>query len=78
MAAGLGERLAPLTLLKPKALMPVANRPVICRILDLLQRHPDKNSDLHNMRELFISLHKFPDAVKDVVGSGSAWCTHVH
>ncbi|MBI4734376.1 MAG: NDP-sugar synthase [Rubrobacteridae bacterium] len=70
MAAGLGERLAPLTLSKPKALMPIANRPVIARLFDMLQPY--------GFDETYVSLHLFPDAVKDIVGNGSEWGTQVH
>jgi mannose-1-phosphate guanylyltransferase/phosphomannomutase len=75
MAAGFGERLAPLTLSKPMALMPVANRPAICRLLNLLQMY---NQEPYNIDEIFISLHSLPDSVKDIVGSGSEWGKQVH
>ena len=38
LAAGLGTRLRPLTLVKPKALMPVCNQPAIARIIDYLKK----------------------------------------
>ena len=39
MAAGLGTRLAPLTDFIPKPMMPIANRPVLHHLLNLLHRH---------------------------------------
>ncbi len=38
LAAGLGTRLRPLTLDRPKALMPVANKPMIDHVIDYLKR----------------------------------------
>jgi len=39
LAAGFGTRLAPLSDERPKALMPVANRPILSRIIDYLLQH---------------------------------------
>jgi mannose-1-phosphate guanylyltransferase len=39
LAAGLGTRLKPLTLNKPKALVPVGNRSVIDRVIDYLKQY---------------------------------------
>ena len=39
LAAGLGTRLKPLTEKKPKALMPVVNRPIIARNIEYLKKH---------------------------------------
>lgn len=39
LAGGLGTRLRPLTYARPKPLLPIANRPHIEHMLDLLQRH---------------------------------------
>jgi mannose-1-phosphate guanylyltransferase len=39
LAGGFGTRLRPLTLTRPKPMLPVFNRPHIAHVLDLLQRH---------------------------------------
>ncbi|MGH2757002.1 MAG: sugar phosphate nucleotidyltransferase [Actinomycetota bacterium] len=39
LAGGLGTRLRPLTYSRPKHLLPIANRPHVWHVLDLLQRH---------------------------------------
>ncbi|MDI6716434.1 MAG: nucleotidyltransferase family protein, partial [Actinomycetota bacterium] len=70
LAAGLGTRLRPLTYAKPKALMPVANRPSIVRLLDLLKPYA--------IKETFINLHAFPEEIKDEIGGGSWWNMKVH
>ena len=63
MAAGLGTRLRPLTDFLPKPMMPVANRPVLHHLLNLLHRH--------EIREVGINLHAAPDMVRRYFGDGS-------
>ncbi|MFP4449077.1 MAG: NDP-sugar synthase [Bacteroidales bacterium] len=55
-AAGIGSRLRPLTLEKPKALVEVGGRPVIEHVL----RHLDN----YGCRDIIINLHHFPEQVK--------------
>jgi len=49
LAAGLGTRLRPLSLNKPKALVPVGNRPVIDRVIQYLMGH--------HINEIIINAH---------------------
>lgn len=50
--------------------MPVANRPAIVRMLDLLQPY--------EFSETYINLHFLPEDIKDVTGGGSHWDMRVH
>jgi mannose-1-phosphate guanylyltransferase len=63
MAAGLGTRLRPLTDFLPKPMMPIANRPVLHHLLNLLHRH--------DVREVGINLHAFPEMIETYFGDGS-------
>jgi len=42
LAGGLGTRLRPVTLTRPKPLLPVLNRPLVCRVMDLLPPQVDE------------------------------------
>ena len=70
MAAGLGTRLRPLTDVLPKPMMPVANRPVLHHLLNLLRRH--------DVRELGINLHAFPEMIESYFGDGSNLDMSIH
>jgi NDP-sugar pyrophosphorylase family protein len=65
LAAGLGERLRPLTLTKPKALVPIANRPSIIRLLESVQSL--------ELEEIYINLHFLKDDIKDEISAGTRW-----
>jgi NDP-sugar pyrophosphorylase family protein len=65
LAAGLGTRMRPLTLLKAKPVLPVLNRPLIHWTLELLARH--------RVTEVMVNLHHLPSTVVRAVGDGAAF-----
>jgi mannose-1-phosphate guanylyltransferase len=65
LAAGYGERLAPLTRVVPKPLLPVLGRPLAPQILRRLA--------IQGVDEVVINLHHLPDAVRDALGDGSSF-----
>jgi len=64
MAAGLGTRLRPLTEFIPKPMVPIANRPVLHHLFNLLVKH--------DIRDAGVNLHAFPELIKGYFGDGSA------
>jgi len=65
LAAGLGTRLKPLTEHRPKALMPVGNRPLLDRNIEYL-----KSS---GVSEIVVNAHHLPERILDHIGDGSAF-----
>lgn len=65
LAAGEGTRLRPLTLSRPKALVPVGGVPVLDHILAHLSHH--------GVREAAINLFYLPEAITSFVGDGRRW-----
>ena len=63
MAGGEGSRLRPLTSRRPKPLAPVANKPVMHHIVDLLRRH--------GITEIIATLHYMADEIETYFGDGS-------
>lgn len=62
LAAGVGERMRPLTDHLPKPLLPIANRPVMGYVLEHLSRH--------GFTEVVANLHYRPQDIIDHFGSG--------
>lgn len=62
LAAGQGTRLRPITDRMPKALVPVAGRPMIEFALLLLRRY--------GVRDIVINLHHFGAQIEDLLGDG--------
>jgi mannose-1-phosphate guanylyltransferase/phosphomannomutase len=63
MAGGEGSRLRPLTINRPKPMVPIANRPVMGHIIELLKRH--------NINEIVATLQYRADDVQNYFGDGS-------
>ncbi len=70
LAAGLGTRLRPLTLDRPKPLVELAGRPVIAYNLALLRRH--------GIREVIINLHHHGEALRAALGDGARFGLDIH
>ncbi len=65
LAAGLGTRLKPLTEEIAKPMVPIVNKPVMEHTLALLARH--------GIRDLFVNIHYYPEAMREHFGDGSRW-----
>src|SRR5579859_2905528 len=65
MAGGEGSRLRPLTQSRPKPLAPVANKPVMEHIVDLLRRH--------GITDVVATLHYLADEIESYFGDGSSF-----
>ncbi|MGQ0735777.1 MAG: sugar phosphate nucleotidyltransferase [Acidobacteriota bacterium] len=69
LAAGLGTRLRPLSLIRAKAALPVGDQPLIGRVLTWLRAA--------GLRRVVINLHHRPETITSLVGDGSPWDVHV-
>ena len=65
MAGGFGTRLKPLTINRPKPMVPVANRPIMEHIVTLLRRY--------GITDLVSILYFQPDHITSYFGDGSAF-----
>src|ERR1700682_3691954 len=63
LAAGEGTRLRPLTLDRPKPMVPLGGRPLLEHLVDLLRNH--------GIREIAINLHYKAEAITSYFGDGS-------
>jgi len=64
MAGGEGSRLRPLTIGRPKPMVPIVNRPVMEHILLLLKRH--------GITEVVVTLQYLANVIQDYFGDGSS------
>ena len=65
MAGGKGTRLRPLTCNKPKPMVPIANRPMMEHILNLLKEH--------GFNEVLITACFLPEQIENYFGDGSQY-----
>lgn len=70
MAGGEGSRLRPLTINRPKPMVPMVSKPVMGHILDLLKRN--------GITEVVVTLHYMPEAVQSYFGDGSHMDMKIH
>jgi len=62
MAGGQGSRLRPLTIGRPKPMVPVVNKPVMAHILELIKRH--------GITEVIATVQYRAEAIQDYFGDG--------
>ncbi|MBM3749055.1 MAG: nucleotidyltransferase family protein, partial [Acidobacteria bacterium] len=65
LAAGEGTRLRPLTLERPKPMLPIGGRPLLEHLILWLRDHA--------ITHLAINLHYKPDSVRAYFGDGAPW-----
>jgi mannose-1-phosphate guanylyltransferase/phosphomannomutase len=70
MAGGSGSRLRPLTVGRPKPMVPIVNKPVLAHILDLLKHH--------DFSEVIITVQYLADHIEDYFGDGSSLGLDIH
>src|SRR5579872_6209450 len=69
MAGGEGTRLRPLTSNQPKPMMPIANRPMMEHIVELLKRH--------GFEEIVVTVAFQANAIRTYFGNGSEFGVHM-
>lgn len=69
MAGGQGSRLRPLTVARPKPLLPLVNKPIIAHIIDWLKRH--------GIFETVLTLQHQADWFQDYLGKGTSMGIHI-
>jgi len=70
MAGGSGSRLRPLTVGRPKPMIPIINKPVLAHILGLLKQH--------DFSEVVITVQYLADYIEDYFGDGSSLGLNIH
>jgi mannose-1-phosphate guanylyltransferase / phosphomannomutase len=70
MAGGEGSRLRPLTIGRPKPMVPIVNAPVMEHIFCLLKRH--------GITEVVVTLQYLSRVIQEYFGDGSDWGMRIH
>jgi mannose-1-phosphate guanylyltransferase/phosphomannomutase len=70
MAGGEGSRLRPLTLRRPKPMVPVVDKPCMAHILDLLKKH--------GVDEVVVTLQYMAENIQEYFGDGSSLGLTIH
>lgn len=69
MAGGEGSRLRPLTLGRPKPMVPVVNQPVMAHIIDLLKKH--------GITDIVVTLQYKAEDIQDHFGDGKSYGVNI-
>jgi mannose-1-phosphate guanylyltransferase/phosphomannomutase len=69
MAGGEGSRLRPLTIIRPKPMVPIVNRPVMEHVLNLLKRH--------GITDVIVTVQYLASVIEDNFGDGSQLGMHI-
>ena len=69
MAGGSGSRLRPMTVGRPKPMLPLVNQVVLGHILDLLRAH--------KITDVVVTLQYMASAIEDFFGDGSSFGTRL-
>src|SRR5437764_7847131 len=69
MAGGEGSRLRPLTIIRPKPMVPIVNRPVMEHVLHLLKKH--------GITDVIVTVQYLASVIEDNFGDGSQLGMHV-
>ncbi|MFN2184412.1 MAG: NDP-sugar synthase, partial [Anaerolineae bacterium] len=70
MAGGEGSRLRPLTIGRPKPMVPMVSKPVMAHILDHLKRQ--------GITEVVVTLYFMPELIQSYFGDGSSMGMKIH
>ncbi len=70
MAGGAGSRLRPITIERPKPMIPIVSKPVMAHILDLLKKH--------NITDTVVTVQYLATQIQDYFGDGTGLGMNIH